>query len=130
MTKNTAIGSLHHSHPRSDGTYFYRNCEGGCFKYILRDGEKKICSQVSCGEFSVTYFSSRFGGYAVPESNGLPLDSRATQDCTLYKGNPLDRAALLAVDEQRNLYILAHGKVTSITGETVSAVLVKKFSQP
>ena len=101
-------------------------------------------------------FLARFGGEASEDGNGRFYEPRGvaidhegnlyvTDEYFLQKldsegnliaqwpkteGGPLDRAALLAVDEQGYLYILAYGEVTSITGETASAVLVKKFSQP
>ena len=100
-------------------------------------------------------FLTRFGGEASEDGNGRFYEPRGIaidNEGNLYvtdehflqnldpegnliaqwpktEGGALDRAGLLAVDKQGNLYILAYGEVTSTTGETVSAVLVKKFSQ-
>jgi tripartite motif-containing protein 71 len=100
-------------------------------------------------------FLARFGSQASEEGNGrfyeprgIAIDNQGnlyvTDEYFLQKldpegnliaqwpkteGNALDQAALLAVDGQGDLYILAYGEVTSVTGETVSAVLVKKFHQ-
>jgi tripartite motif-containing protein 71 len=100
-------------------------------------------------------FLDRFGSEASEEGNGrfyeprgIAIDNQGnlyvTDEYFLQKldpegnpiaqwpkteGNALDQAALLAVDEQGDLYILAYGEVTSITGETLGAVLVKKFHQ-
>jgi tripartite motif-containing protein 71 len=57
----------------------------------------------------------------------LDVDGNLLARWSTAPGSDLEGAALMAIDAQGDLYILAKAEVISVTGETVKAVVVKKF---